>query len=109
MSKFDWATIPESAMPALAGTVLRRFVHGEKLTIAQVAFATDSEVAVHTHENEQFTFVLSGTLEFTIAGEKTIVNTGEVVHILPNIPHGARSIGEAVVLDFFTPIRADWE
>ena len=108
MSKFDWGTIPESAMPALAGSVLRRFVHGEKMTIAQVTFAADSEVAIHSHDNEQFTFVLSGTMEFTIAGEKVIVNTGEVVHLPPNIPHGARSIGEAAVLDIFAPIRADW-
>lgn len=109
MSKFDWETIPESAMPTLAGTVLRRFVHGEKLTIARVAFAKDSEVAIHSHENEQFAFVLSGTMEFTVAGEKIIVNEGEVIHLLPNIPHGARSIGEAVVLDVFAPIRADWD
>jgi hypothetical protein len=26
----------------------------------------------------------------------------------PNVPHGARSIGEAVVLGVFTPIR-DWK
>jgi hypothetical protein len=26
-----------------------------------------------------------------------------------NVSHGARSIGEAVVLGVFTPIRADWK
>lgn len=109
MSKFNWDSIPQTEIPSGAGTVLRRFVHGEKLTVAQITFAKDSEVAVHTHENEQFTFVLSGTMEFTIAGEKVIVNTGEAVHIPSNVPHGARSIGEAVVMDTFAPIRADWE
>jgi len=37
------------------------------------------------------------------------VREGEFVHVSPNVPHGARSIGEDVVLGVFTPIRADWK
>jgi len=37
------------------------------------------------------------------------VREGEFVHISPNVPHGARSIGEAIVPDVFTPIRANWK
>jgi quercetin dioxygenase-like cupin family protein len=105
----DWEQIPEMAMPVVSGTVLRRFLSGEKLTVARVAFATDSEMAVHSHENEQFTLVLSGTMEFTVDGKSVIVREGEVLHLPSNVPHGAKSQGEAVVLDVFAPIRADWQ
>jgi len=37
------------------------------------------------------------------------VREGEFVHVSPNVPHGARSIGEDAVLGVFTPIRADWK
>jgi quercetin dioxygenase-like cupin family protein len=43
----------------------------------------------------------------TINGDRVTVREGEFVHMSPNVPHGARSIGETVVLNVFTPIRAD--
>ena len=93
-------------MPSEAGTVLRRFANGEKLTMPRVSFRGRQS---HAHENEQFTFVLSGTMQFTINGDPVTVREGEFVHMSPNAPHGARFIGEAVVLDVFTPIRANWK
>ena len=46
-------------------------------------------------------------MQFTINGDPVTVREGEFVHMSPNAPHGARFIGEAVVLDVFTPIRAN--
>jgi quercetin dioxygenase-like cupin family protein len=48
-------------------------------------------------------------MEVTINGDRVTVREGEFGHMSPNVPHGARSIGEAVVLGVFTPIRADWK
>jgi len=48
-------------------------------------------------------------MEVTINGDRVTVREGEFVHMSPNVPHGVRSIGEAVVLGVFTPIRADWK
>src|SRR5436853_3883834 len=39
---FNWQQFNESEMPSEAGTVLRRFANGEKLTVARVSFAADS-------------------------------------------------------------------
>jgi quercetin dioxygenase-like cupin family protein len=44
-----------------------------------------------------------------ISGDPVKVREGEIVDMSLNLPHGARSIGEAVVLSVFTPIRADWK
>ena len=48
-------------------------------------------------------------MEVTISGDRVTVREGEFVHMSPNVPRGARSIGEAVVLGVFTPIRAHWK
>ena len=42
MCPFNWQQFNESEMPSEAGTVLRRFTNGEKLTLARVSFAADS-------------------------------------------------------------------
>lgn len=42
MRPFNWQQFNESEMPSEAGTVLRRFANGEKLTLARVSFAADS-------------------------------------------------------------------
>ncbi len=109
MKKYDWDAVPEDAMPALAGDVLRRFVGGEQMTVARVAFSEGAVMAPHKHDNEQFSIVLSGVMEFTIEGVPVRAETGEVVHLASNETHGARSLsGPAVVLDVFAPPRADW-
>lgn len=95
-------------MPALSGTVLRRFLSGERITVARVRFAPGSETEVHSHDNEQFALVISGTMEFTVGGKPVTVREGEVLHLPSNIPHGARSETGAEVIDIFAPVREDW-
>ena len=110
MRRFNWDDVPVEEMPTQAGTVRRRFVSGEKMTIALVTFDPHSATEAHRHENEQFAFVLSGRLEFQVEGVPVVVQGGEVLHLASNEWHGARSLGEpAVVLDVFSPPRADWE
>ena len=94
-------------MPA-EGSVLRRFVNGERVTVARVAFTAGSRVAPHRHDNEQFSLVLSGAMEFTVEGEPVLVGAGEMLHLAPGELHGAEALEDAVVLDFFAPPRADW-
>lgn len=109
MQKIDFGTLPVSPLPAETGSVLRRFTGGEQLTVAQITFAAGSALPGHRHTNEQFTLVLSGTMEFFREDNTTIlVNAGEMMHLPSNEWHGARSITDAVVLDMFAPPRADW-
>jgi quercetin dioxygenase-like cupin family protein len=103
-----WEEIPESEMPSLAGTVLRRFLSGEKMTVARVTFTEGAAVSEHTHENEQYTLVLSGRMEFRIEGETVVVGAGEVLHLPSNVRHGAKALEPSVLLDVFSPPRADW-
>ena len=109
MRKIVLSALPESALPAETGTVLRRFTGGENLTLARITFTKGSVLPGHSHVNEQFTVVLAGTLRFTGEnGDTTDVHAGEVMHLPPHVFHGATALTDAVVLDVFAPVRADW-
>ena len=96
-------------MPADVGSVLRRFTGGETITVARITFAAESSLPGHRHINEQFTIVLEGALEFfDEAGNKTLVQAGEIMHLPSNIWHRAKSVSETTVIDIFSPVRSDW-
>ncbi len=109
MKRYSWGDVPESPLPAEnGGSVLRRFVGGEQMTVARVTFAAGSVLPVHRHPNEQFSVLLEGALEFVIGGRTVVAHAGDVVHLASNETHGARALEDSVVLDVFAPPRDDW-
>ena len=83
----------------------RRRVIGERAMISEIVLEEGCYVPVHEHENEQFTCVLKGKLEFELAGgEKTVVEAGQVIHLPPHAPHAARALEDTKVLDVFSPV-----
>ncbi len=86
----------------------RQFVTGEQAMLARLILRTGCVVPMHSHENEQITYVLEGALKFMVAGKEVMVRTGEVLVIPPHVPHSAEAIEDTVDLDVFSPPRADW-
>lgn len=86
----------------------RRRVVGEKVMISHVTLHKGCDVPIHAHENEQFTCVLEGRLDFILGEEKRKVTVcaGEVLHLPSNLPHGAYAPEETTVLDIFAPPSA---
>jgi quercetin dioxygenase-like cupin family protein len=64
----------------------------------------------HSHPFDQLSFILQGTMEFWVDGERFVVAPGEVLAIPANASHGGRIIGDEVVLnvDVFAPAREDY-
>ncbi|HXV15714.1 MAG TPA: cupin domain-containing protein [Gemmatimonadaceae bacterium] len=86
----------------------RQFVVGGELMIARVLLKKGCVVPMHSHVNEQLTYILEGALKFFIDGKEIIVRAGEVLCIPPNMPHEAHALEDTVDLDVFNPPRADW-
>jgi quercetin dioxygenase-like cupin family protein len=63
---------------------------------------------MHSHEIEQMTYVLQGSLKFLIGGEEVTVREGEVLHIPSRVAHQAEALEDTFELDVFSPIRQDW-
>lgn len=86
----------------------RQFVSGEHSMIARLNLRTGSIVPMHSHPNEQLTYILEGALRFIVGGEEIIVRGGEILVIPPHVPHSAEALEDTVDLDVFCPPRADW-
>ncbi len=88
----------------------RRVISGERAMLAQIYLKKGASVPMHSHENEQITFLLEGTLKFWIGEERKemILHAGEVLHIPPNVPHQAEALEDCVDVDVFSPPRQDW-
>jgi quercetin dioxygenase-like cupin family protein len=86
----------------------RQFVAGEKSMLARLIIRKGCMVPLHSHENEQITYILEGALKFSLEGKEIIVRAGEILVIPGNVPHSAEALEDTVDLDVFCPPRADW-
>ena len=90
--------------------IYRRVISGEQAMLAQIYLEKGAVVPMHSHENEQITFLLEGVLKFWIGEEREemILHAGEVLHIPSNVPHQAEALEECLDVDVFSPPRQDW-
>ena len=92
----------------LSPQLKRQFVVGENVMIARALLKKGCVVPLHSHHNEQVTYILEGALKFVLKDREVIVRAGEVLCIPPNLPHEAIAMEDTVDLDIFTPPREDW-
>jgi unsaturated pyranuronate lyase len=100
-----WSDIPSEQ---LTPTTTRRYLTGDRVTIAQFELKRGGVVARHSHENEQVSCVLSGLLKFTLNGQEVLVGAGEVLQIPSWLEHEVEVIEDTLVIDVFSPVRQDW-
>jgi quercetin dioxygenase-like cupin family protein len=103
--------IAELPLLEIWGDAVRaRRVEGERITLAIVELAPNAVVPEHRHAAEQLGMVIRGQMHFTVDGETRDLGPGGTWRILGDRPHDVVAGPEgAVVIDVFTPIRADWE
>lgn len=83
------------------------FAGGGKLMSTQVNMKKGIVGPSHSHPHEQVNYILSGSLEVTIAGEKNVIEAGDSYYVEPNVEHGAVAIENTVMFETFTPVRED--
>jgi quercetin dioxygenase-like cupin family protein len=98
----------EIALEKITEMVSQKFIAGEREMLAQIYLKRGALVPLHTHDSEQMTYVLQGSLKFVVDGEELIVREGEVLHIPSGAPHQAEALEDTFELDVFSPLRADW-
>jgi len=101
----SWNDVEIEAMNPLFG---RQLIVGHEVMLARVLLKKGCIVPLHSHENEQLSYILEGALKFSIDGREIVVRAGEVLAIPPNMPHKAEALEDTVDLDIFHPPRADW-
>lgn len=99
------------AIEPMRGGMTRRFVNSDRMMVGQITFAKGDSVPAHRHDNEQYTYVISGALRFLFGeaqDEEVVVGPGEIVLIPANLLHSASADEDTFELDIFCPPRADW-
>ena len=100
-----WNDVEVESLNSLIG---RQMVVGTNLMVARVLLKKGAIVPMHSHHNEQVTYVLEGVLRFSIDNQEITVSAGEVLCIPSDMPHAAVALEDTVDLDIFNPPRQDW-
>jgi len=89
--------------------VRARVIVGDQASLAVIELAPGAIVPEHHHAHEQLGICLEGSITFTIDGHRRLLGPGGTWRIPSNVPHDAVAGPEgAVVIDVFSPVRADW-
>jgi quercetin dioxygenase-like cupin family protein len=104
----QYVRLSEMPIEHLNPMIDRQFVHGEKSMLARIFLRAGCIVPMHSHDNEQITYILEGALKFSLPEREVVVRAGEILVIPANVPHSAEALEDTVDLDVFSPPRADW-
>ncbi|MGD0733570.1 MAG: cupin domain-containing protein [Terracidiphilus sp.] len=108
MGKSTFTRWDDIELEQLSSLIERQFVVGTNTMLARVLLKKGAHVPLHSHHNEQTTYILEGALKFHIEGKEITVHSGEVLCIPPHVPHEAFALEDTVDLDIFNPPRQDW-
>ncbi|MCL5965616.1 MAG: cupin domain-containing protein [Deltaproteobacteria bacterium] len=99
----------EIAPRTLCPGVTAKIASGEKLMFSLVTLEPGAVVPEHSHPHEQMGMLVSGTMEFTIAGERRLLAGNEIYLVPGGVPHAAKAGPRgAVALDAFSPPREEY-
>jgi len=89
---YRWQDLPREE---LHERLSRRLITGDRVMLAHVYLKKGCVVPKHSHENEQFTYILEGALRFLVGetgAEEIVVRAGEVLHLPSHLPHEAHAL-----------------
>src|SRR4030042_1561590 len=82
---------PENIAPkVLAPGVTAKIASGEKMMLSLVTLSPNAVVPTHSHPHEQMGMMVSGTLEYTIAGETRVLSGGGRFFVPGGGPHAGK-------------------
>jgi quercetin dioxygenase-like cupin family protein len=106
MPFFSVSELPGTEM--LPG-IVRRAVHLEHTMMTIFDFEPRSVVPEHDHPHEQITYVVQGSMEFTLGGETRILRAGEGACCPSGVSHGAVILDEpTIAVDAWYPVREEY-
>ncbi len=88
--------------------ISRRVLAGEKEMVVWWSMKAGAHAAAHKHPHEQIFWVVSGTMEFRLGGEKRTCGPGDLGVIPGDVEHEAWFPEDTDVIDIFAPPREDF-
>lgn len=103
----DAASEPPVVTPE--GAERRVLSHSSTLMLVEFRFKAGVTAPQHSHPHEQVGYVVSGEIDLLMDGAETVrLAAGGSYYVAPNVRHGIVTHAPSVLLDCFTPMRADF-
>ena len=96
---------PKELAPGITGY----YAHGDKSSLGYIELIKGSKVPLHSHINEQITYIIEGQLDMMIGGIACSLTDGMYHVIHANVPHSAVAVTDCKVIDAFSPVREDYK
>ena len=102
---FNWDDIESlpanDDYPGIAGKV----VDGKNMQLIWAEFQPGSVYSLHSHEREQFSFMVSGRMRLTVGEEVAEIGPGDMWYAPGNVVHGGEILGDepVVFIDVYSP------
>ena len=92
----------------LPGLIRRTLAETADAMVVEVRAQAGVDVALHSHPNQQITYVISGQVDLTFDGVTYSCTPGDSCAIPGGVEHSAHFPVETVVMDCFSPPRAEF-
>jgi quercetin dioxygenase-like cupin family protein len=96
-------TLSDVVSPVGHGIVSRTILSTPELRAVEFAFAAGQELTEHTSTSRALIQILSGACEFFVAGQPRVMKAGDLLHLVPNIPHALRATEPTTMLLVLAP------
>lgn len=98
--EFDWENVSD-------GVIRKILAYDKDIMSVVYKFRKGAVGSLHHHPHKQIGYLVSGSFEVTLSGEKKILKTGDSYFTLPEIEHGVTALEDSILIDVFTPCRMD--
>ena len=83
--------------------------YGGSLMMTEVTFKKGGVGTAHAHlDHEQVSRVIAGSFEATVGDKTVVLQPGDGFYAARGVTHGVVALEDSVILDIFTPPRADF-
>ena len=97
----EWETTDKGVQRQILG-------YNKNMMMVKVKFDKGAVGSMHEHYHSQATYVVSGKFELTIGDKKEILSAGDGYYVAPDELHGCVCLEAGILIDTFSPVRADF-
>ena len=90
------------------GVRRRVLAHDDALMMVEFAFEKGAQGYLHSHPHVQASYVAKGSFEATVDGRTETLSTGDSFMVPSGAVHGVRALEDGLLVDSFTPARAEF-
>lgn len=98
---FDWSRAEPEEVARGVNVLVKQ---GRSFEVGKITLAPGTELEEHAHSEEQFFYMLEGTLRYRVGTEEQLVGPGEAIFMPGGVPHGGRVEGDQCVV--FIEVKA---